>query len=110
MKRRLAPDDARLYQLCDEALFYLWDPIGIAEDPRARSEYEAYVPQVFQLVKARRREGLLTYLREVAEEWMGLSPPFSSASETTADFLIEAAKSVSDISESSATSRDVQRN
>lgn len=30
----------------------MWDPLGVAGVPQARDEYEAYVPKVFQLVKA----------------------------------------------------------
>ncbi len=30
----------------DEVLFYLWDPIGVNNEPYARAEYRAYVAEV----------------------------------------------------------------
>jgi hypothetical protein len=35
----------------DEVLYYVWDPIGVREEPFARYEYENYVPHVLQLLE-----------------------------------------------------------
>jgi hypothetical protein len=43
--------DEELYRIIDEVLYYVWDPIGVAETPQARNEYHEYVPQVFRLLK-----------------------------------------------------------
>jgi hypothetical protein len=91
MGKRLSPQDARLYRLCDEALYYLWDPIGVVGAPQARDEYDNYLPQVFRLVKARQRQKLLEYLGHVATGPMRLPKP-GSASERTVDFLLDAAE------------------
>ena len=32
-------------------LHYLWDPIGVRDEPGARDEYEDYLPHVFTLVR-----------------------------------------------------------
>jgi len=81
----LSPEDVRLHRLCDEALFYIWDPIGVHDAPEARDEYQAYVPQVVTLVKAGSREELIDHLNTVMG--MGLVPDGKRA-EDTADFLL----------------------
>lgn len=43
--------DNELLRRIDKVLHYVWDPIGVAEVPEARDEYESYGPQVFRLVK-----------------------------------------------------------
>ena len=50
--QRLAPEHKRLWRYCGEVLHYIWDPIGVAEAPSARDEYESYVPVVFKLLIA----------------------------------------------------------
>jgi len=39
-----------LPQRVDEVLHYLWDPIGISDEPGARDEYASYVPGVMSLL------------------------------------------------------------
>jgi hypothetical protein len=72
MAQRLTPNEKRLFRLCHEALFYLWDPLGVAFAPTARDEYDAYVWKVFELVKADRRSDLIDYLHEVVTDLMGV--------------------------------------
>lgn len=40
-----------LYRRVDEVLFYVWDPIGVSDEPCARGEYRSYVPQIQRLVE-----------------------------------------------------------
>jgi len=56
----------------DEALYWIWDPIGIKEVDGPRSEYCSYVPHVFKLLLAEKpddeiRADLLAYLTDVEE-------------------------------------------
>lgn len=44
-------DDRELRRRVDEVLYYIWDPIGVFDQPFARAEYEDYVPKVLQLVE-----------------------------------------------------------
>lgn len=44
-------DDRELSRRVDEVLYYIWDPIGVSEEPFARAEYESYVPKVLELVE-----------------------------------------------------------
>jgi hypothetical protein len=64
----------RLYRLCDEALFYVWDPIGVCDAPEARTEYQASLPQVYELVRLGKRDELIAYLLNVTEVRMGMRP------------------------------------
>ena len=63
-----------LYRAVDEVLHYVWDPIGVAQEPYARDKYHSYLPQVFSLVLAAAEdEQVANYLSQVAEERMGLT-------------------------------------
>lgn len=44
MGQQLQPEEMHLYRLCDEALFYVWDPIGVCGAPEARTEYRRARP------------------------------------------------------------------
>lgn len=39
-----------LYNRVDEILYYLWDPIGVNDEPAARSEYSSYVRSVISIL------------------------------------------------------------
>lgn len=70
----LKPHEQELYQLCDEILYYRWDPIGVGERPGARDEYSGYVWRIFSLL----REGatstaIATRLLEIERSGMGLN-------------------------------------
>jgi len=86
---KLSPADRALYRICGEALFYLWDPIGINGVPQIRNEYQSYIPTVFSLVKNNDREGLLIYLKELAEKHIGM-PTASKTDQAVTDFIFEA--------------------
>src|SRR5262245_62058047 len=106
MSKRMSPRDARLYRLCDEALHYLWDPIGVAWAPQARSEYSGYVPEVFELVRADQRAQLVAYLGDVVVDRMGLRTTPRRKRERIADFLIEARDWLDEISVDESTQSD----
>ena len=67
-------DDRDLYRAVDEILHYVWDPIGVAGEARARDEYYGYVPATFKLVQEGvAAEAIAAYLEGVAADGMGLS-------------------------------------
>ncbi|MBW4461545.1 MAG: hypothetical protein KME47_15100 [Nodosilinea sp. WJT8-NPBG4] len=73
MDRSLLSPDEELYRRSDEVLHYLWDPIGVAGMPGARDEYDAYLPQVFSLLKAgARADEIADYFTEVSTQAIGL--------------------------------------
>jgi hypothetical protein len=73
MGSKLQPLDENLYRRADEVLHYIWDPIGISDDPQARDEYYAYLPVVFGLLKANAgAEAIAEHLQRIRTERMGL--------------------------------------
>ena len=81
--RSLSQEDRRLFRIVGEVLHYVWDPIGVAGVPLARDEYDAYVPQVFGLLRAGSAESAISdYLQQVSEVRMGLSRLEDRANET----------------------------
>jgi len=74
MRKKLPPQEMKLYRQTDEILHYMWDPIGVAGVAQARDEYHSYLPQVFQFVlRNESRENIATYLLGIEENSMGLS-------------------------------------
>ncbi|KAA3642979.1 MAG: hypothetical protein DWQ07_20870 [Chloroflexi bacterium] len=74
MGRKLPPKELELYKRCDEVLHYIWDPIGVAGAPGARTEYHSYLPQVFALVRDESdADQIVEYLTMVEEKRMGLA-------------------------------------
>jgi hypothetical protein len=82
----LQPEELPLYRLCDEALFYVWDPVGVHRAPENRGEYEAYVPQVYELVRWGRWDELTAFLTWVLRERMGVAAD-ESVSADAVEFL-----------------------
>jgi hypothetical protein len=89
MGKSLSPVEKRIYRLCDEALYWLWDPIGVSGAPQARDEYYGYLPKVFQLVMSDKRQELVDYLRYVSEDRMGVPETDAKHREKVADYLID---------------------
>ena len=83
----LQPEEMRLYRLCDEALYYVWDPLGARGAPEARDEYRAYVQRVYELVRLGARDELLSYLTGVLRERMEL-PADEAYSANVVDFML----------------------
>jgi hypothetical protein len=58
-----------------EALHYLWDPIGVSDEPAARDEYYSYVEALCQAVSDHRSEQeIADMLSEIRTQRMGLPP------------------------------------
>ena len=75
MRQKLSPDQMALYRRVDEILTYVWDPIGVREEPQARDEYQSYLPQVFKRVaEATSPEMVAEYLLIIVVESMGFTP------------------------------------
>lgn len=55
-----------------EVLHYIWDPIGVADVPEARDEYDDYVPEVVRLAMTNDRVGIISYLEHTSSITMGL--------------------------------------
>lgn len=65
--------ERKLYRHIDEILFYLWDPIGVKDCPAARTEYQSYLPKVFDmLISERKAREIAEYLVKVETSSMGL--------------------------------------
>ena len=90
MGKSLSPVEKRIYRLCDEALYWFWDPIGVSWAPQARDEYYSYLPKVFQLVMSDQRQELIDYLQWVSDQRMGLPATDAKRREEVADYLIDA--------------------
>jgi hypothetical protein len=87
MQPDLQPEEMRLYRLCDEALYYVWDPLGASGAPESRDEYRAYVPQVYELVRRGKRDELTAYLTSVLRDRMEL-PAEEAYSAAAVDFMM----------------------
>lgn len=72
---RWDPQQKALHRIIGEVLHYRWDPLGVADDPAARTEYDAYAGQVFSKACAgASAEAIAAYLTAVTVETMGLAP------------------------------------
>lgn len=79
MGSKMTEPDLTLYRIVDEVLYYLWDPIGIANSAGPRDEYRMYVPKVFELVRMADGPTLSAYLLSVERDWIGLAGHSASA-------------------------------
>ena len=96
MGKKLPPQEMKLYRQTDEILHYMWDPIGVAGIAQARDEYHSYLPQVFQLVlKNETKEKIASYLVEIEENGMGLTPNREAALEI-AEVLLNTKEAIID--------------
>jgi len=63
----------RYHQAIREVLMHHWDPVGVADIPEARDEYDAYVPGVYKrLISRSGEEEIFDYLWEIETGHMGL--------------------------------------
>ena len=66
---------SELWKRIDEVLYYVWDPIGVSDEPCARGEYESYVLKVLQLVEENNDiHPISVHLANIARNELGLSP------------------------------------
>jgi hypothetical protein len=81
-------DNDELRRRVDEVLYYVWDPIGVSDEPYARAEYESYVPDLLHLVASHNEtEPISGYLAVIIESRMKLSPDKKKCDETAALLL-----------------------
>ena len=67
-------DNRELQRRVDEVLYYLWDPIGVCDEPYARAEYRSYVPKILQLVEENDvAEPISAHLADIINSRMGFS-------------------------------------
>ena len=89
-------DDKELSRRVDEVLFYVWDPIGVSDDPNARWEYKSYVPKILELVEQDDEiEPISWYLEEIERDCMGLSPNKKQC-DCTAKLLLKHKQAIKD--------------
>jgi hypothetical protein len=68
-------DNKELSRRVDEVLFYVWDPIGVVNEPTARREYSSYVYEVLQLVEQNDDiKPISSYLADITKNHIGLFP------------------------------------
>lgn len=68
-------DNGELKRRVDEVLYYVWDPIGVSDEPFARAEYESYVPAIVTLVERTDEVGLLAeHLESIMSDHMECLP------------------------------------
>ncbi|MBN9305638.1 MULTISPECIES: hypothetical protein [unclassified Devosia] len=64
-------------------LLKTWDPIGIADEPRAQDEYDAYAPAIARMLAADVSEAALaSHLLAVERDRMGLRGDEQRAAQT----------------------------
>ena len=96
MVKPLPPQEMKLYRQTDEILDYMWDPIGVAGIAQARDEYHAYLPLVFELLmRNEQKEAIASYLVDLEENRMGLTPNGEAALEV-AEVLLNAKEAIID--------------
>jgi len=73
MGGKLADEELELYKRVDEVLYYVWDPIGVANNPAARDEYQGYLTKVFTMLQEGKNASLIAaYLDDVVTDSMGV--------------------------------------
>ena len=56
-----------------EVLHYVWDPIGVSDEPNARDEYDSYVAGIYALLEGGANAGqIAVHLDKIAVGGMGL--------------------------------------
>jgi hypothetical protein len=71
-----------------EVLHYIWDPIGVSDQPGARDEYDSYIPYVMGFALKNDREGLINYLYRTAAHTIGIAVPHEQ-NEEVADLILD---------------------
>lgn len=84
-----AAKDFLLYKKIDDILWFDWDPIGI-NDLAKRDEYQGYVPEILELVKAKaERQEIANRLHKLEMGNMGMSGTIENCL-TIADKILKA--------------------
>lgn len=61
-----------LNQRIDEVLYYLWDPIGVSDEPCARAEYSSYSMTILKYVLEDDLNQIAIQLSKIETDSMGL--------------------------------------
>lgn len=72
----------------DETLFYVWDPIGVSDEPCARGEYSSYTMTILKYTLTEDLKKITEILSKIESESMGLSPN-RKHNEKVAERLVE---------------------
>ena len=82
-------DNDELGRRVDEVLYYVWDPIGVSDEPCARWEYKNYVTGVLQTLVDHDDAGPISdHLATIIRNNMGLPPDIQRCNEA-AETLIQ---------------------
>ncbi len=84
--RNFGKDELR--KRVDEVLFYVWDPIGVSQEPFARAEYEEYVPRILELLEKNDAGAISAYLAETEVNTMGMAPANKEKCDQVARLLL----------------------
>ncbi len=57
----------------DEVLYYVWDPIGVSDEPCARAEYSSYTMTILKYVLNENLQKITEHLRKIELDSMGLT-------------------------------------
>ena len=88
-KSMKASDSRELQRRVDEVLYYVWDPIGVSDEPCARAEYEGYILQVLRLVEENDDiQPISKHLANVVSTCMELCPDEKRCDHTAEILLI----------------------
>lgn len=62
-----------LNQRIDEVLYYIWDPIGVSDEPCARAEYSSYTMTILKYVINEDLNQIANQLSKIETDSMGLT-------------------------------------
>ena len=62
-----------LNQRIDEVLYYVWDPIGVSDEPCARAEYSSYTMTILKYVLKGDLNQIANQLSKIEIDSMGLT-------------------------------------
>lgn len=57
----------------DEVLYYVWDPIGVSDEPCARAEYSSYTMTILKYVLSEDLQKIAHHLKRIELDSMGLT-------------------------------------
>lgn len=81
---------AKLSKIVSEVLWTQWDPIGVNDEPIARSEYDLYVPAVSNLLWTGSPANVIAEkLLEFESENMAFGSPCQTMANLVARMLVE---------------------
>lgn len=88
MRRENLENETQLYLLCNEVLFYIWDPISVRKSAAARDEYDSYAKTVFKyLEEDQNAQKIADYLGKVRTTSLGL-PSAHTEDNEVAELLV----------------------